>query len=152
MSVDVKVLDGRGEGNAGRITKNGQFIVAPIAYSVPITKILDSINVAVNFAKPRVRTRIVVTDIICHANRNVGVNDATFEIYEASAVDSTTIDKSIISLEIPKNENFILTGLNFITSECVFINAKTNDATIFVTIAGYFLENNTEIDLQLAGL
>lgn len=136
MSVPAVIQDA-GSGNRATVTRFGQLVVAPVDYSTPVAKTLDVINTAYNFVDPVMGKNIVITDIILTANKNVGAGDATVVVYEANAPDTTTSDKDIINLEMIKQSNLALTGLNMIVSEGKFVNAKTDDDDVFVTIMYY---------------
>ena len=136
MSTPTVIKDAS-SGNTATVTKFGQLVVAAVDYSTPVAKTLDAINTAYNFVEPSMNKSIVITDIIFTANKNVGVNDATVVLYESDEIDSTISTKDIISLEMIKQSNLALTGLNMVVSEGRFVNAKTDDDDIFVTIMYY---------------
>ena len=121
------------------VTKNGQLTTAPVSYSVPIYKELATANTAYNFIKPKAGCRIVITDILLYANRNVGANDATVIVYEADSASATTESKILFQTEMLKQTRADLTGLNLVVNEGKWVNAKTNDDDVFVTIAGYHI-------------
>lgn len=124
-------------GAKARVSEFGQLVVAPLAYSKPSFKKLDVINTAFSFIAPVDGHQIVITDIIMTANKNVGVSDATVDIYEADSVTSTAIKQSIIALEMIKQSNLALTGLNLLVPDGLWVNAKTDDNDIFVTLMYY---------------
>lgn len=125
-------------GNRASVTQIGQQIVAPFAYDLVIAKTLDTDNVAVNFYKPRVDFQFVITGILLTADSNV-TGSALVDVYEATAIDGTTIDKAILHVEILKNDFRDITGLNILASNGTYINAKTDDNDVFVTIMGYYI-------------
>tara|TARA_R110002096_G_C14050082_1_gene673217 strand:- start:32 stop:493 length:462 start_codon:yes stop_codon:yes gene_type:complete len=124
-------------GIRARVSDFGQLAVAPLAYSKPSFKKLTVINTAYSFVAPEEGHQIVITDIILTANKNVGVNDATVDIYEAESPTTTVITQAIIELEMIKQSNLSLTGLNLIIPEGLWVNAKTDDNDIFVTLMYY---------------
>ena len=136
MSNPINIKDNM-TGNRATVTEYGQLVVAPVDYSVPVAKKMDTNNTAFNFIEPSFKQNIVITDIIMTANKNVGANDATVVIYEANEIDSDVSVKDIINLEMIKKSNMIMTGLNLIISEGAFINAKTDDNDVFITIMYY---------------
>ena len=136
--VPTVIKDGY-TGNTATVTEFGQLVVAPVDYSGVVQATLGTINTAVNLLEPSQGQQIVITDIILTANREVGVNDATVDLYLAdspTALVFTPAD-AVLSLELEKNGKLALNGLNLITRAGAWINAKTNDATIFVTIMFY---------------
>ena len=136
MSASIKVKDSK-SGNEATVTKYGQLVVSPVDYSTPVSKVLSSTLTAYNFIEPSEGKSIVITDIILTANRSIGANDATVTVYQAGDVDSLTSDKDILNLEMIKQSNLVLTGLNMIVPSGFFVNATTDDASIFVTIMYY---------------
>ena len=126
-------------GNRATVTKFGQLVVAPVDYSVPNTIKLDTINTAFNFIAPIYQKSIIITDIIVTANKNVGANDATVNIFEADSTTSITSTKDIISLEMLKKTTLPLNGLNMIVSDGKFVNATTDDNDVFITIMYYYV-------------
>ena len=132
------------------VTKQNQLITAPLSYSTPIAKTINTVDTAFNFIKAKSSFRIVITSIFLYGDKNIGVNDATVELYEALENDTTTVSKSILSLEIPKNSDVILTGLNWVTSTGVFLNGKTNDANIFAVVGAYYIPDEINTNLLIS--
>jgi len=136
----IKVLqaDGRGRGNRQRISDAGETITAPLTASVPEFVELTAINVPGNVQVPLAGQEIVITDIVLYANRNVGVNDATVEIYEATSTIATASQRTIFKMEMAKQTNLPMNGLNWLVTAGAFINAITNDNEVFVNLASYY--------------
>ena len=124
-------------GVKARVSEFGQLAVAPLAYSKPSFQKLTVINTAYSFISPEEGHQIVITDIIMTANRFVGANDATVDVYEAESPETITITQPIIELEMIKQSNLALTGLNLLVPEGLWVNAKTDDNDVFVTIMYY---------------
>ena len=136
MAVPSHIVDPH-NGLAARVTEFGQLVVAPIAYSTPITGTLSVINTAVNFVEPKGNHQIIITDVILSSDKNVGVDGAAVLVYCSDAIDSTTVVAGILEVNMLKNTARDLIGLNLIVGEGKWVNAKTDDATIEVTI-GYY--------------
>ncbi len=135
MRIQVQIV-----GKNGRTieaTKNGELITAPIEYSIGKAQVLNAINTAFNFHIPKAGKRFVITGFIVSMSRNIGVNGANIEFYEASAIGSIVVGKSILRLDMSKNQALPIFGGNFILTEGAFLNVKTDDADVLVTIAGY---------------
>jgi len=148
--IEVKLVDSNGKGSGVRVSQNGQMIIAPIAFSIPVQKSLNVDNQVFNLATARVAHRIIITDVILIGDRNIGVNDATVDIYAADFIDSSTIVKSIFSLDVAKNASIVMTGLNMVTDVGVFLNAKSSDSTVSLTVGYYYLPETTETEEQVA--
>lgn len=136
MSAALAIKDGKTK-NKAKVTKYGQLVTAPVDYSTPVARTLADIDTAYNFIEPMAGKSIVITDIIITANRQVGANDATVVLYEAGGVGELNATKDILNLEMIKQSQLVLTGLNLLVPSGLFINAKTNDNTVFITIMFY---------------
>ena len=137
MPVPSTIQDSN-SGLTAKVTKFGQLVVAPLQYSTPVADNLNVIDTAFNFVQPEQDHSIVITDIIVSADNAVSnVTPAEVEIYEATAADTTTIDIGIVSPRVVRSGNLALTGLNLIIPEGKFVNAKTNDNNVLVTIMFY---------------
>ena len=144
MSINSVIKDGTGSGFGARITENGELITRPVAYSRFYQAICDTINVGFNLVEPLQDKQFVVTGFVAYANKDVGVNDATISIYEATASDTTTVDRLIFNQQIPKQENVTFTGMKILTKRGSYINAKTNDNTLYVNLVGYHIDVTSE--------
>lgn len=140
----TNIADGTGTNSKAKVTQRGELIIAPIAYSTPYFNEMTAINTAYNFIKPKSGYEIVITSIIVNANKGVSSTDgALIEVFTASDVDSTTSVDDILTVQLIKNARQSLTGLNIKVSSGVWINAVTDDATVFLTIAGFYLKEIT---------
>ena len=137
MSLSI-VLKDNNSGLTAKVTKFGQLVVAPLQFSTPKSDNLNVIDTAFNFIEPEQDHSIVITDIIISADNSVSnTAPAEIEIYEAAAFDTTTIDVGIVSPRLTRADNLALNGLNLIVPEGKFVNAKTNDNNVLVTIMFY---------------
>jgi hypothetical protein len=140
MVIKNKLVDGRGRGHLVRVSSRGQLITAPLDFSDTYTQEVNATATAFNFIGPVTGKQFVITDILLYANKDVGVNDASVQIYEATSASSTTESKTILDIEMVKQTSRDITGLNLLTSEGVWLNIKTDDATIFATLMGYYVD------------
>ena len=138
MSLNSNILDPTGKYTA-KVTEYGQLVVAPVAYSNSYFNTLAVNNTAYNFAVPNSGKRFVITDILIATNKDVGVNGGLIEIYESQGLTDTTITKTIYTTQMIKNTTQSITGLNLILTEGVWLNAKTDDNTAYLTIMGYYI-------------
>lgn len=137
MTAPVNIKDSD-SGVTAKVTEFGQLVVAPIQYSTPLTDELDVINTAFNFIAPQQGSLIVITDIIVAADKNVSPTDpAVVDIYTADSAESTTIIDSILEPLIGRGVTVPVTGLNLLVGEGVWVNAKTNDDVVKLTIMFY---------------
>lgn len=140
MTISTVLRDGKGNGGEACITTRNQLVVAPLDFSTAYPVTANVINTAFNFVPPVASKRFVVTDILLYANKGVGASDATVDVYEATSATESTIDKSILAIEMLKQSSRDLTGLNLLISEGKWLNIKTDDNTIFATVMGYYVD------------
>jgi len=141
MSITTKILDGKGSGKEAKVTTRGELVTAPLEHSVAYPQTFDVINTAYNFVGPLANKRFVITAITLTANKNVSNTvEATVTIYEATASDSTTVSTLIYQDGLIRQTRAVITGLNLITSEGVWINGKTDDDDIIANVMGYYVD------------
>jgi hypothetical protein len=106
---------------------------------------MEVAGTAYNYVTPLMGHKIVITDILLYANKNVGAGDATVTIYGNSTGPSdTTEDIVILQTEMLKQTSRDLTGLNIILDvEGHWLNGKTDDDDVYLTI-GYYYVPKTE--------
>lgn len=137
MATPINIKDSD-SGKVAKVTKFGQLVIAPIAYSTPVTIELDATATAFNFITPEQGSQIVITDIIAAANKNVSATTpANIEIFAADSAESITPDPLIVSPQLVRSSNAGATGLNLLVEEGKWVNATTDDAEILVTIMFY---------------
>lgn len=125
-------------GNTARVTRFGQLVTTPLAYSLPVTQDMDVVDTAFNFASPKEGQSIVITGIFVSANNSVSNTvPAEVEIYTADAADSTTVVRSILQPRLSRSSNVPITGLNLLIGPGVWVNGKTNDNDILLTVMFY---------------
>ena len=61
-------------------------------------------------------------------------------VYEASSEGTTTVDKVLFEEAMVRGEKATLIPLNILVNEGKFVNAKTTDDDIHMTITGYFVD------------
>lgn len=135
MATPVKIVGS--DGQVARVSRFGQLTVSAVDYSTPVVQSMLLTDTAYNLVEPSQDRSIVITDIILTANKSVGANDATVEVYEAESATTTSVFQSVLSLEMQKNSNLPLTGLNLIVPPGLWVNAKTDDDVVFVTLMYY---------------
>lgn len=145
MPVPSVIKDSK-SANSARVTRFGQLVVSPLDFSTPIDRELSSPNVAVNFLTPEQDKLIIITDLIISTDKNVSnVDPANIEIYQADSADSLIANPSIVRPQMIRASNFIMTGLNWFIPEGKWINAKTNDAGVLITIAFYRIPTDLKL-------
>lgn len=140
MSVKSQICDGGGGKAKACVTANGQLVVAPISYDETVYKELAADNTAYNFYAAKPGQRFVITSIRAKADRDVSTTvDAAVIIYEASSSSTTTVDKVLHQEAMVRGESVTM-RTNILVTEGKYINAKTTDDDIHMTIMGYYLD------------
>lgn len=136
----LTVLKDGASGNKAIVTSFGELVVAPLLPSQNTFKALESADTAVNFKTPRPGQQFMITGIRIKATRSVSTTvDAAVIIYEASAIDTITVDGDPLyedGLVRGESSEFVPTLIESTVGK--FINAKTSDPTVNVNLVGYF--------------
>jgi hypothetical protein len=122
------------------VTTYGALATGAVKFSDAYSVTANATNTAFNFVTPSGNQNFIITSIHLYANKNVGANDATVEIYEALAPDTTTVTKTIFTAEMLKQTSRDLTGLNISITASRWLNIKTDDDIIYATVLGYFID------------
>lgn len=136
MAVPSLIIDPR-SGMTARVTQFGQLVTSSLDYSIPVVNSLTVIDTPVNFIEPEANHQIVITDIILSTDRNIGANGAIVQLYCSDAPDSSTVNSSILNIEMLKNTSRDLIGLNFLIASGFWVNAITDDNNVQITV-GYY--------------
>lgn len=137
--LSVRIRDNDSKLNA-RVTKYGQLVTAPLQYSTPIFREMNSTGTAFNFITPSAGKSIVITDIIASADKSVSnTTPADIIIFSAAEANLTTPIQTIVRPQLTGSSNFTLPGQNIIIGQGLWINATTDDATILLTIMFYLV-------------
>ena len=137
--IPVELKDG---GNSALITEQGQQIIAPFDYDevVALTSAVD--NTAVNFFLPEVGKQFIVRVILLTADSNI-TGSAIIDVYEATSITDTVIAKSILHIDLLKNDHRDFIGLNLRLTAGRYLNLKADDSDVSATIMGYYIPKST---------
>lgn len=137
--LDVAIIDPHSHVRA-RVTSLGQLVVAPSAYDDSKFLVLDLANTVYSFFPPIPGKQFVVTGIRGKADRDVSNTvDAEVVIYEAASVSELTVVKTIHQEAMIRGESFTLLPMNKLVSAGSWVNAKTTDDDIHMSIFGYYI-------------
>lgn len=140
MSLKTQIEDSA-SGFTAKVTALGQVVVGALAYDETVFKELAEDDTAYNFYKPQSGRQVVITGVLFRADKQVSSTvDATVVIYEASTDASTIVDKILIQFAVVQGDIITATGLNLLVNAGKFVNAKTTDDDIHMTIMGYFID------------
>ena len=136
MTVPTHIVDPK-TGNAAAVSEFGQLIVAPVDYSVSVQATMSDINTPYSLIEPMDGKLIIITDVLITANKSVGTNDATITLYTSNTEGALIEEGKVIEIELASRSNMIITGLNLKVDSGLYINSKTNDNTVFITLMYY---------------
>jgi hypothetical protein len=141
MSLQCVLVDPK-TGNIAGVTERRELIVGPSSYALAYPQTLNATGTAFNHIEPKTNKQFVITGIIASADKNVSsTNGAEVDIFEANGPTSTTATKDILPFSLNKLENVsIQLAAPIITTKGVWINSTTDDATIKVTVLGYYVD------------
>jgi len=128
-------------GNPAKVTESGELVVAPLAYDETVFNEMSLTNTAYNYYEPKSKSQFVIKSIVVFANKDI--NDATdtnIEIYEATSDSETDVSKTLLKFGMAKLSVLPIVPLNILVTEGVWVNAKTDDNNILLTITGNFID------------
>ena len=142
MGIDVNIIGSNGQGarTPVTITRSGELVTAPLHYSETQFRELNLTGTAFSFFQPKSGQQFVITGFSFKANRSVSNTvDARVVLYEASSVDSIVEDLVLFEDAMVRGERTGYTNTNIIVSQGKWINATTTDASVFITVLGYYI-------------
>lgn len=138
------VVDGDGSGKKAKVTSIGQQVVGQYAYDEVVFNELAEPNTAYNFYTPKEGMQFVITGVMAYADKQVGTTTgATVIVYEATDPALVTVSKTLIQSEMGQITYITFLPLNILVNEGVWVNAKTDDDDIHMTITGYYIPSTT---------
>lgn len=140
MSLDVQLIDGEGSLVKVCVTPSGELVVAPLSYDETKFVELAEPDTAYNYFGPLPNRQFVITTIAAYADKQVSGNtNATVVIYEAISPDTLTVAKVLHQFELGQNQSLPLPGIRILVSPGVWVNGKTDDDDVHLTIMGYYI-------------
>jgi len=126
-------------GKKARVTDAGELVVAPLAYDETEFRELAEDDTAYNFYAPKPDHQFVITGFSMKADRDVSTTvDAEVIIYEATSTSEATVSKVLFQEAMVRGERTSL-STHILVNAGVWINAKTSDDDIHMTIMGYYI-------------
>ena len=139
MALPVEIVSPRDKTPA-KVTTWGELVTGDLAPSTSSFKNLDVANTGYNFIAPVDGKDIFITGFHMYANKNVANTDAVVILYAngVSGTDLTTTE-ILFETEMPKFSSLTITGIKLkVTEQGMWVNAKTDDDDIFVTLFYYY--------------
>lgn len=126
-----------------KVNEAGELLISDGPYDFTEFRELDTINTAYNYYKPFGRQQFVITGFFAYADKQVSSStNATVVIYEADGEESTTESKVLFQFEIGQNQSAPFPNIRVLCNKGVYVNAKTDDDDIHLTILGHYVDLN----------
>lgn len=143
MPIDSFIKDGSGHAHKVRVTHSGELVTVRGEYDAATAAVMSATATAYNLAVPKNEFSFIITGIIINADKNVSAtNGSNIRIYEATTDTSISDTKLLFTLNLLKNDSEVITSILIKTTEGRYINADTDDATVNITLLGYYLKND----------
>tara|TARA_R110000796_G_scaffold99871_1_gene208287 strand:- start:2789 stop:3211 length:423 start_codon:yes stop_codon:yes gene_type:complete len=127
--------------SAALVSKLGQLIVAPLAFSTFYTNQTAVNNIAVNVVPPKTGKCFVITAIVLSGDRSIGASGAITDVFENTlGPTSATITKEIYQDEIAKQTRATIPDLNILVTQGSWVNVKSDDVIVRANISGYYVD------------
>ena len=139
MTIDTIIIGGRGKPHRVGVSKNGELITSQLSFDMGIRKVLDSTGTAFNHVEPESGKKFIITGLVINADKNVTASAVT-EFYEADSPTNATASTALLTIDVPKNETVVITNIRMETSTGVYLNSKTDDATVNYMVLGHFVD------------
>lgn len=138
MSVDAILRDAKTLRGAS-VSKGGALAVGPVEDDEREFNNLNVINTAFNFYSPRANQVFIITGIIAFADKDISDASSTvIAVYGALSAASITVEGQPFQFGMGKLTLFPGLPLRFKIGEGLFVNAKTDDNNILMTILGHY--------------
>ena len=133
-------------GKVVKVNDGGELQIAQGSYDLASFNELDIVDTGYTFYEPFGNNNFVITGFLIYGDKQVNSNtNATVTIYEASERGSTTVDRTIVQVEVGQNQSIPFPNIRILTSYGTYINAKTTDDDIHMTIFGHYVGLSEEL-------
>jgi hypothetical protein len=134
-------------GQQVNVNDAGEILVSDGPFDLSMFNELDLVNTAYNFFGPRGRQQFVISGFLMYGDKQVsGATNATVIIYESDQPDSITVDRVLVQVEVGQNQSIPFPSVRILANRGVYINAKTDDDDIHMTIFGHYVDLNGRSD------
>ena len=144
MTWNIRIKDGYNTCNTARVSQIGQLITAPYAFDQTSYKAMAVADTAYNYYGPFAGKQFVITGLNIKAGRDVSTTvDSVIILYEADSETSITVDKNLFQVGLTRSLTSVMTGINLLVNEGVYINGKCSDNSVAINILGYYIPKLT---------
>jgi hypothetical protein len=126
-----------------QVNEAGELITSDGPYDLAAFNELAAVNTAYNFYGPRGREQFVITGFLLYGDKQVNAStNATVVIYESDQSDSTTEGRVLVQVEVGQNQSIPFPNIRILCNKGIYLNAKTDDDDIHMTIFGHYVDLN----------
>lgn len=141
MAVKFQIIDGCGTNRGVKVSATGELAVGPVEYDQSTFHAMAVDDQAYNFFAPLPGHEFIITGMRIKANTGVNpTSDATIIVYEASGPAATATDKILHEEAMVKSDSATIIGIRLRVAQGKWLNGKTDDNTVFMTIFGFYIE------------
>lgn len=133
--IPVYIVDSNGK--KVTVGAGGTLSLAPLFDEIEFNELAVADQIY-NYYQPLAGSRFILTGVVATADSSVQA-DATVIIYEASSPTSTTVDKVLFQFVLLKNQQLVIPNFQIKVSPDVWINGKTNDDDVHMSVVGHFV-------------
>ena len=138
MALPVYIVGANGK--RVHVNRAGELLIADGPYDETVFNELAADDTPYNFYGPKDGMQFVITNVLAYGDKQVASNsNATVIIYEADAPNTLTVGKVLVQFEIGQNQSLPFTGLKILVASGVYVNAKTDDDDVHMTVIGHFI-------------
>jgi|TARA_R110000803_G_scaffold118909_4_gene187218 hypothetical protein len=138
MGIDA-TINGQ-HGKVPIVSDYGELIVAPVSYSSASVQLIDVIDTGYVFVPPIAGKKIVITGVILSTDKDVSTTiGSAIEIYESTDGSGTTVESSILQVDLIKQKTLVIQGINVITSEGRWVMGKASDDDVKISLYYYYI-------------
>jgi hypothetical protein len=127
----------RNNGNVAKVTHAGQLVTGNVAHDKSYFSEMSATGTAFNIVPPKVGFNFILSGLLAISDKNLTA-DAIIEVYEADDATSTTVLTTVFKTALTKNSSVTASPISIEVTEGMYLNAKTDDATIYLTALGYY--------------
>jgi len=130
-------------GNTARVNESGELVVAVGGYDETKFVELAAAATIYNFYEPITEKQFVVTGFLAYADKQVSATtNATVIIFESDTIggDLASNDDVIFQFEVGQNQSVPFPNISVLVSNGRYVNAKTDDDDIHMTIVGHYVD------------
>ncbi len=139
MSVEFSLVD-PSTGMTAKVGLDNALAVSPSQSSKTHNATLDVDATPVEIVAAKGGFIFCITGIILTGNKGISTSvDALVDIYTSTDSASATAVTTILSIPIARSSQTVITGVLLETEAGHFINGKTSDDDVLVTILGFYV-------------